>query len=193
MKAEIRLNLASHPRRNRRLFWGLIIILVAANLIFWSLSIKTMVSYQMKMKSLNGVLGRLENKQKALQKEGDQFEKKIKAIQVELAPQVDRINRLIAQKAYSWESFFSDLERLIPARAYVVSLNPVLSQDWQQVSVRLKLAAPSLDELMEFTKKLAEQGCREIKVISEEAEGARNIVSEINFVYFYREVNEADN
>jgi len=43
MKAEIRLNLASHPRRNRRLFWGLIIILVAANLIFWSLSIKTMV------------------------------------------------------------------------------------------------------------------------------------------------------
>lgn len=185
------LNLASHPLRNRRLFWGLLVILVGINLVFWGLSINTIFRYEAKIKGLNGVLLRLENRKKALQLEEKQIEKKIQAIQDRFAPQVEKINHLLARKGFSWESFFTDLESLIPERAYLVSLNPVLDQDLKQVSVRLKLASPTLGDLIDFTKKLVNHGCQEIKVFSEETEGGKNIVSEISFIY--GATGEADN
>ncbi|MCP2620095.1 hypothetical protein NLC35_02480 [Candidatus Aminicenantes bacterium AC-334-K16] len=190
MKKKLVLNLATHPLRNRRLFLALLILVVILNIVFLGLTVYTTTYYSSKINGLSSSLTRLETRKLSLTREGKQLEKKIETIQLAINPQVEKLNHLIARKSFSWESFFHDLEQLLPENAYVVELNPVLDQETMQLNVRLKLASSTLDNLVDFTRQLAAKGCREIKVISENAGKGNNLVSELSFIYgVSREIN----
>lgn len=191
MKEKLILNLASRPLRNRRLFLGILSLIVIFNLIFLGLTVVTTWHYSSKIKGLTGSLTRLEARKKSLTREKKQLEKKIEAVQMAITPQVERLNRLITQKSFSWELFFQSLEKLLPEDAYVVGLDPVLNQETMELEVRLRLASFSMENLVNFTRQLAAKGCREIKVISENPEKETKLISEISFVYGV--TSEADN
>ena len=183
MKDKLILNLATHPLRNRRFFLSLLLLVVVLNFFFLGLTFVTAWRYSSKISGLTGSLTRLVIKKQSLEREKKQLEKKINSFQQIFTPQVERFNRLIAEKSFSWELFFQSLEKLLPDDAYVVGLNPTLNKENMELKVTLRLASFSLENLVNFTRQLAAEGCREIKVISENLEKQAQLVSEISFIY----------
>jgi Tfp pilus assembly protein PilN len=179
---KIHLNLATHPLRNRRFFYllfGVLAVLVlgisfAGGWTFWKYS----------------------NKNKDFQNNSVQIEKMIKdakreelrlAAQIEDATQmyqrkIDLLNTLILKKSFSWIEFLSALEESLPASCYIVSLVPTLKEN-NQMEVRLKIAAPSLEELFALNKNLYGKNFSGIRIMSEAMGDAGLLIAEITLVY----------
>jgi len=63
------------------------------------------------------------------------------------------LNALFARKAFSWTQAFADLEKLMPSRVRVISIQPQLDAD-NQLSIALVVAADSRDKAIELLKNL---------------------------------------
>ena len=63
------------------------------------------------------------------------------------------LNALFARKAFSWTQAFADLEKVLPSRVRVVSIQPQLDTD-NQLTIGLVIAADSRDKAIEMLKNL---------------------------------------
>lgn len=63
------------------------------------------------------------------------------------------LNNLIAHKAFSWTQVFSDLERLVPARVQVVSIQPQLNAAGQ-LEINMKVAGDSHERAVELVRNM---------------------------------------
>ena len=63
------------------------------------------------------------------------------------------LNALFARKAFSWTQAFADLEKLMPSRVRVISIQPQLDPD-NQLSIGLVVAADSRDKAIDLLKNL---------------------------------------
>lgn len=62
-------------------------------------------------------------------------------------------NYVIYQRAFSWTQVFSDLERVIPARAYVLSVQPTLTPEGR-LQLHLLVAGENHDNALELVSKM---------------------------------------
>ena len=63
------------------------------------------------------------------------------------------LNSLIARKSLSWTKLFMDLEKVLPDRVQVVAIRPSVNES-ERARLNLTLAAPAVEPLVEFLKKL---------------------------------------
>ena len=63
------------------------------------------------------------------------------------------LNSLIARKSLSWTKLFMDLEKVLPDRVQVVAIRPSMNES-ERARLNLTLAAPAVEPLVEFLKKL---------------------------------------
>lgn len=63
------------------------------------------------------------------------------------------LNQVIARKAFSWTRVFEDLERMMPPRLHVVSLQPELDVN-NQLRLRLMVAGDSRDRAVELIRRM---------------------------------------
>jgi len=178
----VNLNLATNPLRNRRLFFLLFGILSILILVISSVGGHTYWKYSSRNKTSLDQSARIER----MIHEANREEKKLSA-QIEHASQsyqrkVDLLNTLILKKSFSWVGFLSALEEALPPSCYIESLAPNL-KDTNQMEVRLKVAAPSLDELFKLKKNLYEMKFTGIRIISESINEAGLLIAEITLVY----------
>jgi len=89
---------------------------------------------------------------------------------------------MIYKKSFSWVDFLSALEEALPASCYIESLAPTLKEN-SQMEVRLKVAAPSLDELLKLNKNLFQKNFTGIRIISESINETGLLVAEITLIY----------
>lgn len=76
-------------------------------------------------------------------------------------------NDVIAEKAFLWRELLSDLEKIMPGRAYLVSVQPLLTQD-KRLSLKLTIAADTHDNGIELLNKMERsQHFQEPRIVSE--------------------------
>ena len=178
----VELNLATNPLRNRKLFFLLSGVLGVFILAIFAGGGYTYGRYAGKNKALIGQRARLEK----MIHEAGREEKRL-SLQIDEASQtyqdeVDLLNTLIRKKSFSWVAFLTALEQALPPSCYIESMAPNL-RDTDQMEVRLKVAAPSLDELLKLNKNLYEMNFSGIRIISESINEAGLLIAEITLIY----------
>ena len=63
------------------------------------------------------------------------------------------LNDLIARKAFSWTKAFEDLERVMPARIHLVSIQPQLNDD-NQLAIKMVVAGDSSERAIELVRRM---------------------------------------
>lgn len=82
------------------------------------------------------------------------------------------LNDLIARKAFSWTKAFEDLERVMPPRIHLVSIQPQLN-DNNQLEIKMMVAGESSEKAIELVKHMEDsKHFRETKI---EAQGPANV------------------
>jgi type IV pilus assembly protein PilN len=87
--------------------------------------------------------------------------------------QSDFLNQLIARKAFSWTSVFTDLEKMVPTRMHVVSIAPLLDEQ-NQLELKMTVVGDSREKLIELLQRMeSSPQFRSPQLTSESAEQQR--------------------
>jgi len=65
------------------------------------------------------------------------------------------LNQLIERKAFSWTMVLENLERVMPTRVHLVSINPELDED-NQLALKMTVAGDSRDRAIELARRMEE-------------------------------------
>jgi hypothetical protein len=65
------------------------------------------------------------------------------------------LNQLIERKGFSWTLVLENLERVMPARVHLVSINPELDED-NQLALKMSVAGESRDRAIELARRMEE-------------------------------------
>ncbi|MGH9509293.1 MAG: PilN domain-containing protein, partial [Terriglobales bacterium] len=123
----------------------------------------------------------------ALDQEGKAAEKMLgQAQNMQVRNQARFVNGLIAHKAFSWTKALAALEKIVPARVQVVSIQPELNSQ-QQLEIRMVVAAATRDHVLDLVRRLEEsERFRRAQVSSESTQveaGTSDVEFEIVAVY----------
>ena len=150
----IDINLATQPYQDARRFW------VRWGFALAGLSIFTLLLIYI---TVMGFLGARTDRNLIKQREqqiAERDEEKAKAERVLNQPENrstrDRsqfLNDLFQRKSFSWTRVFEDLERVMPARLHVVSIQPALAAD-NQLAIKLVVAGDSSDRALELVRRM---------------------------------------
>lgn len=166
MQSHVNLNLATHPVRNRKLFFSLISLLGGLFLLFLVAGSITFWSYRGKVRELQADMATIDSAVLAAQRADLRYTNQIDSMRVAHKGKVDFINNIIFEKSFSWTEFLSRFERILPESCYIVSLVPAI-QDNTDVVVRFKVACPNLDALLTLINALNELGYRNVRLMHE--------------------------
>ena len=160
------LNLASHPTRNRRLFFTL---LISMGMLFFIISIaggSLYVNFREKVSSIRASIDEIEGENERLQRETISYSTQIDKYSQTHQKKIDLINSMIYKKSFSWVKLLSTLEEVLPASCFIVSLSTAYDGD-KSMGVRLRVASPGLKAYMQLIVALQTAGFDQIKPISE--------------------------
>ncbi|MGH9602689.1 MAG: PilN domain-containing protein [Terriglobales bacterium] len=183
----IEINLASHPYEDLRRFlklWGPVVAVVA---LFTLLLLGYVAAGWVSSSPVRAEIARLRADIAALDQEGKAAEKMLgQAQNMQVRNQARFVNGLIARKAFSWTNALSALEKIVPARVQVVSIQPELNS-MQQLEIRMVVAAGTRDHVLDLVRRLEEsERFRHAQVSSESTQveaGTSDVEFEIVAVY----------
>jgi len=176
------INLATAPRRNRRIYLCLLGTLLAALAAVVLLAVTFFVIYSGKGSALKATLAELDDSMRLFQRQETKYATDTQEAAKKYQAKIDLVNTLIVRKAFSWVEVFSLLEESLPDSSYLMSLNPALTGD-SKVRLNIKVASPSIEELFKFYKNLKAQGFESITISSETKSEGSPLISEITFDY----------
>lgn len=96
------------------------------------------------------------------------------------------LNELIARKAFSWTQAIEGLERVMPPRVHLVSIQPELNED-NQLSIKMVVAGDSTERALELVKRM--EGSKHFRETHIEAQthvsqpGSDNVQTDIGALY----------
>jgi Tfp pilus assembly protein PilN len=178
----IHLNLASQPMRNRRFFFLLLGILASLVVVIAFDGTWTTLKYIGKNRNIHNNNEQIEKMINAAQREELRLSKQMEEVAQKYQGKVDSLNTLILKKSFSWVDFLSALEEALPVTCYIETLAPTLKEN-NQMEVRLKVAAPNLDELLKLNQNLYKKNFTGIRIISEAMNDAGLLTAEITLIY----------
>ena len=80
------------------------------------------------------------------------------------------LNGLFYRKSFSWTQVFEELERVMPPRLHVVSIQPEFAPD-NELAIKLVVAGDSRDHALELVRKMEEsQHFQQTQIEQESAE-----------------------
>jgi type IV pilus assembly protein PilN len=91
------------------------------------------------------------------------------------------LNELFQRKAFSWTKVFEELERVMPARLHVVSIQPAMAPD-NQLEIKLVVAGESRDRAQELVRKMeSSQRFRQTHIEQESAQQGQTPLDSVQF------------
>ncbi len=145
----IHLNLASHPLRNRRLFFLILSTLLLALLFVSAFAGKIFVEYRMKTQDVKSSIRNIDSLINDAQRAEKRLSARVNGVIEEQQGRIDLVNSVILMKSFSWLDFLDDLERALPDSSYIVSLAPALTEDLR-LQLRLKVVSADVAELVKL-------------------------------------------
>lgn len=178
----LRINLASKPLRNRRLFFMLLGGGVLGILALAVVAGSAFVSYKKKNAHLHSSLIQVQEQIHQTQQSNRELSRKIQKMTQDQKNKIDRMNEIIYKKCFSWVDFLSALEDSLPSSCYIVSLSPSQKGE-SRLEVRIEVVSPHLDALLRLIDRMNAQNFKEIRVISESKKETGDLISGISFTY----------
>lgn len=145
----IHLNLASHPLRNRRLFFLLLSSMLLILLFVSAFAGKIFVEYRMKNQDVKSSIRNIDSLINNAQRVEKRLSARINGVIEEQKGRVDLVNSIVLMKSFSWLDFLDDLERALPDSSYIVSLAPALTEDLR-LQLRLKIVSADVADLVKL-------------------------------------------
>ena len=176
------MELASHPLRNRRLFFLCLFLLLALTVSLTVVSSNLYAKFRNKLDDTQTEIEEVGQKRGRAQLEEIQIADQIESQSGALQSKIDLINGLIYRKSFSWIEFLSDLESALPARCYIVSMAPSPRGDLG-MEVRIRVASPTLEDLLKLYTQLVTLGFENVLIRSEEQASNGLVMSEVSFIY----------
>ena len=94
------------------------------------------------------------------------------------------LNELIARKTFSWTRVFADLEKMMPPRVHVISIQPELDEQ-NQLELKMTVAGDSRDKIIELLHRM--EGSKQFRAPQLTAESAeqssRGLQFQITAIY----------
>lgn len=181
-RAKLNLELASQPLRNRRLFFLCLFLMVILAVSVTVVSANLYLEFKNKLDQTQLEINEVEQKRGSVQLEETQMADQIENESVVNLSKINFINGLIYRKIFSWINFLSDLESALPARCYIVSLAPSVRGDLG-MEVRIRVASPTLEDLLKFITQLVKLEFENVLIRSEELVNNGLYISEVSFIY----------
>jgi cell division protein FtsB len=181
-KLRYNLNLASHPLRNRRMFFMLLIVLGAAFLCLSAWDCFTFLKYKNKNSEISAEIGSRNAVMRELRREETRMVTQMQDLNIKYKKKIDLINSFIVRKSFSWIDFLTALESSLPSSSFIVSMAPSF-KGGSRIEIRFRVATPDLDELIEFISQLESQGFKDLRVMREAPGRNRYLISEISLSY----------
>ena len=181
-ETKTKLELASHPLRNRRLFYLCILLLLALTAVIILVSANMYFKYKNEYEATQARITEVEQKRGLAQREELKMDRQIENESAAHLLKINFINGLIYRKSFSWIGFLSDLENALPARCYIVSLVPSQRGDLG-MEVIIRVASPSLEDLLKLYTQLVSLGFENVLIRSEEQADNGMLISEVSFIY----------
>lgn len=178
----IDLNLATHPMKNRRFFFLLVGILVVLVVVIVSDGAWTFGRYSRLNRNIRENAEQIEKMINDAKREELRLTRQIEEAEQTHQDEIDLINTLILKKSFSWVEFLSALEEALPPSCYIETLTPTLKEN-NQMEVRLRVAAPSLDELLTLNQNLYKEDFKSIRIMSEAMNEAGLLIAQITLTY----------
>lgn len=151
---KVAFNLASHPYENLRPYYTVAWMAVAVAVILALALVSRERQQQSETRSLTQQLGRFEREVQDLEREQRDLEAWLRRPEVqEIRDHSGFLNSMIFRKSLSWTRMFLDLEKILPARAQVLSIQPRLNTS-QQAELALTVTATEMEPLVELLKNL---------------------------------------
>lgn len=160
----ILLNLASEPRRNRRLYFCLLYFLLVLMLITGSLLVYLNTGSFRAYRDLKQSQQHLMEKKAGLSAESKQINKQLESYRP-LTGLVEEINSVIEKKAFSWVMFFERMERSLPPQSFVVYINPSSTEAGREFRVRVALG--KREDLKELLNNFQAEGFSNTRILNE--------------------------
>ena len=151
---KVAFNLASHPYENLRPYYTVAWIAAAVALLLALALVNRERQQRSETRSLTQQLSRFDQEVQDLEREQRDLEAWLRRPEVqEIRDHSGFLNSMIFRKSLSWTQMFLDLEKILPARAQVISIQPRMSTP-QQAELALTVISTEMGPLVELLKNL---------------------------------------
>ncbi len=178
----LNLNLATHPARNRRLFFLLLGLLGGLLTALLFVGGSSVIRYGFRSRTVRANLSQVQQKITVTDREGNQFEQQITQAQRAHQRRVDTLNQLIYRKSFSWVELLGSLEELLPDSCYIISLKPAFHED-AVMDLRFKVASPDFNNWQILVGRIYELGFTDLRMESETRGTDGFIIYDISVTY----------
>jgi len=178
----IRINLATRPRRNVRLYRAGLTALILLLAALGASSAFVFFKFGHARREARAAAQANEERLRELKSEETRFRTRVTAADKANKGRIDLINSIIVRKSFSWTGFLTDLEKALPDACYITSLVPSFLDD-ASLDLRIKVVSPDLENLLEFIDRLNAAKFGKIRVQSESFDKQGRLISEITFHY----------
>jgi len=176
-----RLNLASHPLRNRRLyrtaFGGLVIFFLLLGGGAGRLWIRSAAQSRADEK----MAAELELKIQAADKDRAEKANQSEAMKKKNGDLFTEVNGVINRKNFSWVDFFARIEEALPPNCSITSIKP-LQLSGTRLQASFKVLTPGLPALLKLLENLDARNFKNVSMTNEISGGGR-LICEIGLIY----------
>lgn len=125
-----RLNLSSHPFRNRTLPWATAVVVSVASLLAIVYVLTEGARARQQADAVERTVAQMRGEKKAIEAQAEEVRQQVPADQMEV---LDAAHALVDRKTFSWSQLFADLEGVLPANVRVqrISVRDVMQQGGQ--------------------------------------------------------------
>jgi Tfp pilus assembly protein PilN len=178
----VRINLASEPLENKRLFRATLALSLALIAVLGLAAGWSFIRFQVHNRRLIAEASGLARSLETARSEGSRFRTGAQDLIKKEKSEVDFLNDLILRKSFSWVGLLSRLEEALPASGSVTSLSPTFSGG-SKAEVTLTAVFQNLNDLLAFIQNLQARGFSRIRLVSEGKNGYGQLESEIAVIY----------
>ena len=176
------LNLASHPLRNRRLYYLVLSLMVILLLALSCLTGSLYFGTRAKAREVRTSISNVEKGAQVTQRKEKELKLKVEELTKRHRGKVDLVNGIILRKSFSWLKLLGNLETALPDSSYIVSLVPRLLDD-SRMEVKFRVISRNLDHLLKLVNNLNSLEFNNIRIDNEEINERGWLLSEISLSY----------
>jgi len=178
----LNLNLATRPRRNRRLYAALTGALAILLVGLAAAAAFIVRKYGGESARLKAATAETQKLQRDAGREEKRFTADVRQQERLSRTRVDLVNGIILRKTFSWTSLFTELEKALPGSSFITSLSPGFTAEGA-LALRLRVTSRSRDDQSAFLASLLAQGFKDIQVIVESLSDDGQLITEISLTY----------
>jgi Tfp pilus assembly protein PilN len=178
----LNLNLATRPRRNRRLYAGLCRGLAALLVVLAALAAFVVLKFGGESARLRTSIAEARKIEEEAKREDKRLTADIRAEERLSRVRVDLVNSIILKKTFSWTRLFSELEAALPGPSYITLLTPNFTEQGS-VALRLRVMSRNLDDVRALIDNLNVRGFKNIQVFRDTRADDGRVITEISLTY----------